>query len=60
MEACPAALVHSAEVRHNNTTELSILYRLAGTVRDFDQNVTLGNMIVPRGFGTGDGEQGKF
>ena len=60
MNACLAVFVHAAEMRHHDTTKLSIRHWLAGLVCDFNQHVTLANMIVPRGLGTANSEQTKL
>ena len=52
--------VHSAQMRNDNPTELTVFHRLADLVDDLDQNVTLGDMVVPRDFRTGYGEHGKL
>jgi hypothetical protein len=60
MSSCLPVVLHSAKMRYDNAPGLSILHRHSGLVDDFNQNVTLGNMVIPRNLCTGNGEQTKF
>ena len=60
MIARRAALVHSAEVGYDNATELSRLHWCTRLIDDFDQNVTLRNMVVPPFVGTRYGKHRKL
>lgn len=60
MTARLPVLVHSTEMCDDNTAELPVRHRYAGPVDDFDQNVTLRNVIVSRGYRAGNGKKSKF
>ena len=60
MNACLPMLVHSAEMRQDNTTELLVFNWIASLIDDFSENMALGNVVVPGVFRAGEPKRRKF
>src|SRR2546428_13408618 len=60
MNARLPVVLHSGEMRDDNAPGPSVLHRRSGRVDDLDQNMTLGDVVIPRDLRTGNGEETEF